>query len=356
MADLTDKNVYILGAGFSRALGLPLQDDFLQKAKEIYFTNLQKFKHFKTIFDYQNQLSSMRNYLSLSLLNLENLFNLIEMQIFYRNTKTLCNIKDDFVQLIIDVLVELTPAPLHKGDDDSYRPSGKYELFQRFLSMFCVGKEIYPDSIITFNYDLILENALFIRNRISNSRKGTRADQLEPFVFNVLFDKRNISIRSLDEFYGLPQNEIVYAQDAHGLNEVKLLKLHGSINWDVKNKQFIVPPTWQKSDPQVRRLWQHAYNEIKEAKRIIIIGYSFPESDIYVKSLLGLAISHNQKLQKIIFVNPDKELTKNRSEGLIDEHFKKYCRYLPMTLADLLGERKSQPTKEHFNRSYKWLL
>ena len=42
-----DKNVYLLGAGFSKEVGLPLQDDFLLVAKEVYFNNRQKLTIFK---------------------------------------------------------------------------------------------------------------------------------------------------------------------------------------------------------------------------------------------------------------------------------------------------------------------
>ncbi|MBI4838658.1 MAG: hypothetical protein HY806_05855 [Nitrospirae bacterium] len=59
-----DKNVYILGAGFSKELGLPLQDDFLLVAKEVYFKDPSQYNHFKRVFDYQNSLSKMKNFLS----------------------------------------------------------------------------------------------------------------------------------------------------------------------------------------------------------------------------------------------------------------------------------------------------
>ena len=41
----TDKNVYLLGAGFSKEIGLPLQDDFLLVAKEVFFKNPDLYGH-----------------------------------------------------------------------------------------------------------------------------------------------------------------------------------------------------------------------------------------------------------------------------------------------------------------------
>jgi hypothetical protein len=37
MAFNNDKNVYLIGAGFSKEIGLPLQDEFLMVAKEVFF-------------------------------------------------------------------------------------------------------------------------------------------------------------------------------------------------------------------------------------------------------------------------------------------------------------------------------
>ena len=83
----TDKNVYLLGAGFSKEIGLPLQDDFLLVAKEVFFKNPNLYGHFERVFNYQDKLSKMCKFLNYPLLNLEHLFNLIEMDIFYSKSQ-----------------------------------------------------------------------------------------------------------------------------------------------------------------------------------------------------------------------------------------------------------------------------
>ncbi|MCD6197374.1 MAG: hypothetical protein J7K15_02205 [Deltaproteobacteria bacterium] len=92
----TDKNIYLLGAGFTKEIGLPLQDDFLLVAKEVFFKNPSVYKHFERVFDYQDKLSKMRQFLNYPLLNLEHLFNLIEMDIFYSRSRSVYKIKNDF--------------------------------------------------------------------------------------------------------------------------------------------------------------------------------------------------------------------------------------------------------------------
>jgi len=136
-------------------------------------------------------------------------------------------------------------------------------------------------------------------------------------------------------------------------NSIKLIKLHGSINWKTarNNKTFIVPPTWNKSDPQIRKLWDIAYKEIISAKRIIVLGYSFPETDIYIKSLLVLALNENKILQNIFFINPDKELARKACLSLLDTHFEKYCAYKEWKFSEFIATGEgNQFIKEFLNR------
>lgn len=98
-----------------------------------------------------------------------------------------------------------------------------------------------------------------------------------------------------------------------------------------------MPPTWNKSDSRVRKLWNIAYEELKNAKRIIFIGYSFPDTDIYVKSLLALALNENKILQSIYFINPDTEQAKRNSLSLLDKYFHQYCEYKEWTFSSLMA-------------------
>jgi hypothetical protein len=135
-------------------------------------------------------------------------------------------------------------------------------------------------------------------------------------------------------------------------NAINLIKLHGSINWKTDDdKTFIVPPTWNKSDPQISQLWGNAYTELTQAKRIIVIGYSFPETDIYVKSLLALALNENKILQNIYFINPDRDVAKKICLSLLDKYFEKYCDYKEWRLSDFVGTTEGkQFIKDKLNR------
>lgn len=157
--------------------------------------------------------------------------------------------------------------------------------------------------LITFNYDCIIDRLLFSRERQLNYCLK-RDDRIKP----------NEGIKSI-------------------YNGVKILKLHGSLNWmlceqckrmEIFNEletfrikkycrnincnsiliPFIVPPVWNKNVyvERLQSLWKEAINILEKADRIIIIGYSFPALDLYSIDLIRLAVELNSSV-KITVVN-----------------------------------------------------
>ncbi|MBN1905224.1 MAG: SIR2 family protein [Deltaproteobacteria bacterium] len=360
-----DKNVYLLGAGFSKEIGLPLQDDFLLVAKEVFFKRTGQYKHFQRVFEYQDKLTKMKKYLNYPLLNLEHLFNLIEMDFFYSQDSAILQIKNDFTRLICDVLIDRTPCPFYHDASGHLRiDDSKFQTYLSFISLFIKDDKhkvvMHDDTIISFNYDLVLEGAASIYNWKRDERRldgYTTKPRNDSFLFNTTFGKTNIVVEDVGQYFKknmsnpyFPSLELYSENDG----SLKLLKLHGSINWtpaDDHTKTFIVPPTWNKSDPEIRVLWDKAYKELMTAKRIIVIGYSFPETDIYVKSLLGLALNENQILQNIYFINPDRDVAKRMCLSLLDRYFEKYCEYKEWKLSEFIDSNEGkQFIKHHLNR------
>jgi hypothetical protein len=284
----------------------------------------------------------MKKYLNYPLLNLEHLFNLIEMDIFYSKSNKAKNIKNDFIRLICDVLTEKTPYPFTHNSSGHLSMNYNYKNYFNFLRLFIKddksGLKLYDDTIISFNYDLVLEGAACIYNWRRVESLGDKyilgnLRGLENLIkFNMHIDNKNIISDDVSKYYR-KEREASYFPDSDIYsdkeNSLKFIKLHGSINWKSVNngKSFIVPPTWNKSDIRIRNLWDKAYRELIQARRIIIVGYSFPETDIYVKSLLALALNENRILQNIYFINPDKDTAKKLSLSMLDKHFEKYCSY-----------------------------
>jgi|GEM_PF-3535337 len=343
----TDKNVYLLGAGFSRHLGLPLQDDFLFMAKEVFFKNPKRYAKFEKVFDYQNQLSKMLLFLNYPLTNLEHLFNLIEMDKFYSGKGELTEIRDAFIQLICDVLIEKTPSPIElRSQDNLVRRNpqlGRYLGFLRLLIKEEAPIATFNDTIISFNYDLVLENAAFLYNwDRTNGAERVRGDEL--FKFNILSKQTGIMVNGINNYFPkkLRDRDFQILAPFSDDSKIKLIKLHGSINWETTDTgiPFIIPPTWNKSDDRAKKLWDVAYEEITTAKRLIIFGYSFPETDTYVKSLLALALNENKILQNIIFINPDAELINKTYPSLLNSHFIKHCKFETMDFNHFVADAR----------------
>jgi hypothetical protein len=135
---------------------------------------------------------------------------------------------------------------------------------------------------------------------------------------------------------------------------VKLLKLHGSINWgqDLNSKEIvpiavdsllsnfaivtdqslthhtlpvgasfaklksfapmpvIVPPGLFKAEYQdsIGNVWQEAAKELESAKEIIVIGYSLPETDFFFRYLYALGTVGQTILRRFAVFNPDRDV------------------------------------------------
>ena len=180
------------------------------------------------------------------------------------------------------------------------------------------------DTVISFNYDCVMDNALQWE---SPSKWSPRWGYGFP-------PKSKID--------GVEHWEPKTGPAATGPAEtVYLLKLHGSLNWQIplrddgtiKLKQrlhsqrgtprfTIVPPEWNKTmrDQRVfNLLWQHAYRAIQRAEYIAIVGFSFAPTDLHAESLFRLALRQS-KLKTLVIANPsqtDRERTRSVFAGVL---------------------------------------
>jgi hypothetical protein len=305
-----EKITYILGAGFSAPAGLPLMNNFILKAKDIYYSDPVKYEYFLKIFNKVDDLSKIKNVFKADLYNIEEVLSIFETDSFlYRNT----SFKNDFIQFISDVIEYYTFDDLNITFNNKI---GNYHGFvlgedpikQVYASFLCsllkirirrletvnevifdlerIPQHDFKYSIITLNYDTILENCL---DSILNRYKSI-------LDFQLYTDKYD--------------SEWTYPH---------LIKLHGC----VKNKN-IIPPTWAKNlSPQIEKMWRNAFNIIKDSTQLRIIGYSLPITDSNVRYLLKSAILKNNSLKKIDILCLDNQSNhnKNRYDEFIDFNY-----------------------------------
>jgi hypothetical protein len=122
-----------------------------------------------------------------------------------------------------------------------------------------------------------------------------------------------------------------YEQVGEHRTGVRLLKPHGSINWedgevirvtDRPEQRVIVAPTHLKfvqtsesernetigyldRSVQINQIWARMEKEMRQAKALVFIGYSFPVADLYFSSVLRSVLADRGTAPGIVLVNPD---------------------------------------------------
>lgn len=230
--------------------------------------------------------------------------------------------------------------------------SNPESLFYNIVKFYISNFNLKPDQVtfITFNYDIQIEKLIDEMGRDetikTNLLNFPHCYQLRQFVIS---ENENIEMKDGKMKYPKESFEI-------GSNEkkrVKILKLHGSINWHgfyklpIRTKEtlfdkdremiiysnktlftetvrftprgrmfssvpMIVPPVIHKSElfhENMDHIWKQAEEKLKEATEIIIFGYSFPESDFESFYLFKRALKDRNDINLSI-INPDPSVLK----------------------------------------------
>jgi hypothetical protein len=322
---LTDKVVYLLGAGFSAPLGLPVMSDFLIKSKDLYFSDPQRFRTFQEVFNTIAEMSVSKNYYDADLFNIEEILSILEMHELVGSGQ----LKSDFVQYIIDVIEHYTPPVRDRHESlpgnwhDFLFSGGNLQSEYRYFVGNLIGLrfERPPNSagtfyqklprpstsysVITLNYDMVIES---YAQYVERNHAKLYANDEEDLRFHLGPDPAKVRTR-----------------------QVSLAKLHGSVNTGV-----VVPPTWNKVlNESLLASWKLAFELLAEANHIRIIGYSLPTADAYVKYLLKAAVIHAPHLKSIDVLCLD-------NTGEVRERYERFVefdrfRFCPGSVVDYLG-------------------
>lgn len=306
---MSEKVVYLLGAGFSAPLGIPVMDNFFERSKDIFDENQEKYSNFEEVFSMREEFSIVRDYYKTDLLNIEEVLSILEMHDNLSDSGK----KSKFKSYIIDVVKHCTPnilaTPQTSGDWLGSIFGGKNPIRDYGIFISCLlnikfiiynGKTKYDSvikkdiqstySVVTLNYDLIFENLCELIN------KHTDTNSINKNFLGFYDHDRDNSL-------------LEYA------------KLHGSI--DSGN---IILPTWNKGvqNDEITSIWKLAYNVLSEANYIRIIGYSLPVHDSYVEYLLKSAAINSKKLKKIdvICLDENNEVRERYKEFIGSRHLR----------------------------------
>ena len=277
------KHVVVTGAGFTRALvpSAPLLvDDFCNDALQEKVRGLPNASRL---------LDRERSNHPEGHIDIERLMTRLEARMPYDYADVVGNAANEYAFL----LSELRRAFLDRLQSARQGDVEREEL-DRFAK-YCADNSC---CCITFNYDDFLDEA-FDRTESWNPNRG--------YGFFCRSSRDTIASFS------------VGAMDSR----ILLLKLHGSINWRPKlgyanpvaldsithhhgwsghdldshhlePEPVIVPPVLSKSSlveqPVLRLVWSRAFTELATADQVTFIGYSFPVTDIAVRTLFSEAM------------------------------------------------------------------
>jgi hypothetical protein len=360
-----DHNVYILGAGFAAEAGLPLIKDFMSRMRgcaawlEGQGGREREQEAISRVLEFRLRAAAAAHRVPLNVENVEELFsvasasgdeelaNAIPLAIaatldYARET---ANTTEEWRRFQIGVLNQpdwkapsswAQPLPYIQEELKKGARKGEwygcppYDFYVGLMTgYFNQGGSERRDTIVTFNYDLLIEESC--RNLGVPIGSG----------FQVSREK---SAKSL----------VMPAKDA----KVEILKLHGSVNWvnfaehlsspeekarrrralaigqeedwelgdgwpgprvfedysEVRKKGFsplLLPPTWRKysaidqySRMDFASVWDASVAALRTATNVIILGYSVPATDQHFRYLLAAGLQDNISLRKVFFVNP----------------------------------------------------
>ncbi len=361
MSEQVNNNVFLLGAGFNQELKdwddlkPPMAKNFFQLIRQSSRYEDQYHEDLRKVYEFiQKYWKLDEEEISRREFDLEKLFTFLQLTIDdlakvkrYDELADLVKIREDLVTVFINFL---------QGFDTHHV---KFEIYRRFGKKLL---ELKPD-IITFNYDLYLENILETASGLNDSI---------PDSFNKLhnlddFNLPDDIIRCSHYKYNIPlaygfKSDIVRIHlagnrkyesgekfyDFHELYANPIIKLHGSLNWskvsqfsvdrsmfrasneqyignliisneywntkfysDFKGwaiKPYIITPTLYKTGFfdkfPFKELWGMAKKKLSDCNKLIVIGYSFSPTDFHTEKLFLDSFKENE-LQDLIIVNPD---------------------------------------------------
>ena len=315
----TGKTVYFLGAGASCAsdFGLPTmkgffrKDDFCLRKQPVKYPNLFEFikRKFGEIHFSELNLEEVITFLALSLDSVGSFGDHPEVYIYQALREF-----DEYVSYRLNIT----------------EPKGCSE-HKKIIDASLAGSNS-KDSIITLNYDLIVDNTLYELSPKESSGNVKHECLLERMYHLLgriqLWHGERASLRQEDKDLGF------------------YLKLHGSVDWiycenpNCGNHQLffpnwlgsdsahnkpgdlcslcgsplvavIVPPTMHKTFekfPKLGLIWSLAYRELRKADRIVIFGVSFAPSDYYLRWLFTKAVRGRENKPVIYNINNDESV------------------------------------------------
>jgi hypothetical protein len=372
-----DHNVYVLGAGFSAEAGLPLVKNFMNRMRdaaawlEKQAGREREREAIERVLTFRLSAAGAAFRVPLKVENVEELFSLASAsgdEELAKAMPTAIAATLDYARATARTLLEherfdvgVRNVPGWTSPNNWEQPS--HHVRQRVMngdltgewygcppydfyvgvmcSYFNRGNATRRDTIISFNYDTVVEDVLrslgigtdygfpdesieydTAASEFKASTSGRRVEVLKPHGSanwaalwpeqQERFVRRYLEVKIAEAnekgaLGGDVLKEIVGRSFEHiPIRRLQIYRDYPALRNDNQwaASVFLSPPTWQKRfGSYLSRVWDRAVEALQTATRIIILGYSIPETDQHFRYLLGAGLRDNISLRKVFFVN-----------------------------------------------------
>jgi len=170
------------------------------------------------------------------------------------------------------------------------------------------------NTFITTNWDLMIEAELYTQKRMCNIETiyGTNLE-IQGLATNNTNKNLNLQILKLHGSAGLVDVNGKATPSAEYKFLFKNIFEESKYNNSGDEQNIFILPTYIKiiNSSIMLNIWRNAFDKIHEARTIDIVGYSLPEADQAVRTLL-LALKDNKKEINVIFPQDEDESAKKR--------------------------------------------
>lgn len=288
---MTGQRVFLLGAGASKSWGLPLTNELFPLA----LTGVKKRESRELIrgfirYLYPHFRRRWKNYPPF-----EEFLSLVDIYLDFADViKRGHSFSIEDVARIRKELLLAIPAVLHTA-----RSGAAHSNVRKFAGFLHAG-----DVIVTFNWDLLVEEALHdLGKNWEYSLRDDRICILKPHGSLDWFDRKDVAKIKKDLLF--PLNEDF--GNIQVFRRFRAPKIPAVV-------PVILPPVVNKKIEykELESIWRDAWLALRHAAEIYVIGYSLPPEDLHARFTIRSAIRGNEKFEghklRIAVVNPDRNV------------------------------------------------
>ena len=313
------KPVIVLGAGASHGAKLegnetpPLDADFLSVAAGLLNRLHPRGENKERVTAWKNFKRHLKSagleFEEVKSWRLEQLSTFLEARSGLKGLQLSAGRPREYVQALEALKVIVCHVLLATGGDGPCR-------FHRMLI-----DAVKPKAILTFNYDLIVDQTLLQVGKLNwrnYSYRGAKVVRVPSksggSYFKPLKSSKMRGSIPLIKLHGSIHWEKLRRGEGHRLSGV-LLPESGRERFEVQavsEHPYLIPPVAAKveiKDRVLRNCWYAAVAELHDVPTWIIWGYSFPQTDTISQVLFRTALVRNRKPKRVVVVNPDQSVS-----------------------------------------------